>query len=332
MLIASREFSPWRDVRGRVHGERHRVAEAARDGGERGREVIGALEDVLADRAARGSALGLGAGERIALRRPRARALLAGVGGGANVDVHRPGIALVEDEALQRMTRAARAVGLELAREVLHDELERRLLVRVGAGERSGLRELAREVALQRRGVGIEAIDGVWRADVDELIGAYGDGARLVDAGVDLRLRERLVGVAAEEPHAAAVLRPAAHLRDDEVAGRELRDAAREDDAGGDDADADAGRGLEVLRAGEAVAEAVGGVGLLAGGLVDRLFLTGVAARGDEGRGEEGGDREAEEEGPVSSRLPGMQQRVVQRAPCAYRAVCRGAAARSDLR
>ena len=94
----------------------------------------------------------------------------------------------------------------------------------------------------------------------------------------------------------AAVLGPAAHLGDHQVAGRELRDAAREGDAGGDDADADAGGGLEVLGAGEAIAETVGGVGLLAGGLVDRLLFTGVAAGGDDRRGEEGGDREAEEE------------------------------------
>ena len=194
------------------------------------------------------------------------------------------------------MTRAALAVRLDVAGEVLDDELDRRLLVRVGSGERPGLRERLRRIGLERRGVGIEAIDRVGRADVDEPVGPDGDAARLVDDGVELRLRERLVGLLAEQPYAAAVLGPAAHLGDDEVTGVELRDAAREREARRHDADADARRRLEVLETREAVARSFGGVRVLAGVLGGRVLLAGGPARGHDGRCEEGREGETERE------------------------------------
>jgi hypothetical protein len=95
------------------------------------------------------------------------------------------------------MARAARAVRLDVAREILDDQLEWRLLVRVGPGERPGLGERLRRIGPERRGIKIEAIDRVRRADVDEAVGAHRDAARLVDDGVELRLRERLVGLLA---------------------------------------------------------------------------------------------------------------------------------------
>ena len=105
-----------------------------------------------------------------------------------------------EHEALQRMACAALAIGPDVAGEVLDDELERRLLVRVGPASGPALLELLGQIALERRGVGIERYNRVGRADVHKLIGADRDGARLVDAGVELRARERLVGVSAERP------------------------------------------------------------------------------------------------------------------------------------